>query len=309
MKKYLILNQLGTPDEPTAEAVGDYLKEFLMDPNVLTLPRPFRDLLVKAVIVPRRKGASAAKYQKIWLDEGSPLAVYTKRLQQRLQQSLPTDWEVMIGMRYGNPSLADTFSQVPPDAEKVVYLPLYPHHARATVGSAVDKMLEVTGGGRNIQTIPPFFQSDWYIEALSQQIGSYLRPQDHLLLSYHGLPKSQDIDKGISYQQQCYQTSADVRRKLGLSESQLSTAFQSRIGPKKWLEPSTEEMMFRLVGSGVLHLKVACPSFVSDCLETLEEIGLELRSEFLAHGGESFELIPCLNDSDLLVKGLAQEVM
>ncbi|AGH95885.1 ferrochelatase [Pseudobdellovibrio exovorus] len=307
MKKYLILNQLGTPDEPTAEAVGEYLKEFLMDPNVITLPRPFRDLLVKGLIVPRRKSASAAKYQKIWMDSGSPLAVYTERLQKKLQQALPSDWEVLVGMRYGSPSLADAFSQVPQDAERIVYLPLYPHHARATVGSAIDRMSEVASHLK-VQVLPPFYQREWYIEALSHQIGSSLTSQDHLLLSYHGLPKSQDMDKGISYQQQCYQTSADVRRKLGLSESQVSTAFQSRLGPKKWLEPSTEEMMLRLVGSGIRHLKVACPSFVADCLETLEEIGLELRKEFLAHGGESFELIPCLNDSDMLVQGLRQEL-
>lgn len=307
---YLILNQLGTPAAPEANAVGKYLTEFLMDAHVMPLPRPFRDVLVKIGIVPRRRHASAEKYRKIWLPQGSPLAVYTEELRFRLQAKLGAEWTVLTGMRYGEPSLARALAQVPESAASVVLLPLYPHHARATVASAVAKVRELTS--REVKIIPPFYDRPWYTEALGKKIAAHLRPEDHLLLSYHGLPLTQNLHNGFSYRDQCEETSRRLALYLaasaGFAENRVHTAFQSRVGVQKWLEPSTESSMRRLLAAGVKHLKVACPSFTADCLETLEEIGLELRHEFLAGGGVSFELIPCLNDDVLFVRGLAETV-
>ena len=306
--KYLILNQLGTPSDATPQAVGRYLSEFLMDENVLPLPRPFRDILVKIGIVPRRRYASAAKYQKIWLPQGSPLAVYTENLANRVQSRLGSDWKVLIGMRYGEPTLQSALSQIPPESE-TVFLPLYPHHARATVGSAVQKLTKLSAGRADrIRIVEPFFAREWYIRAQGELIRRHLPVNTHLLLSYHGLPLTQNIHNGHSYEEQCIRTTRMLQRYLGLADSGISYGFQSRVGVQKWLAPSTEQMMLQLRSQGVKSLAVACPSFVADCLETLEEIGMELREHFLHAGGESFTLIPCLNDDPLFIEGLCTEV-
>jgi protoporphyrin/coproporphyrin ferrochelatase len=303
--KYLILNQLGTPQNPDAESVGAYLSEFLMDGNVIKIPRPFRDLLVKGLIVPLRKRKSAAKYRQIWTAEGSPLAVNTFKLQQKLQKFLGADWTVLVGMRYGEPSIAAAFKDIPEHADSVFFLPLYPQYAQATVWSAIEQMQAVTKD-REVKTLPVFFSKNWYIQAQSELIKKYLEPGEHLVFSYHGLPVKQDVHAGISYQAQCFETSELLVKKLSVKN--YSTAFQSRLGPTRWLAPSTEEECLRLLRGGVKKIKVVCPAFVADCLETIEEIGQELKDEFLKSGGESFELIPCLNDEDLFVQGIAAEL-
>lgn len=306
--KYLILNQIGTPQGCDPDSVGEYLSEFLMDPNVISLPRPFRDILVKIGIVPRRKFSSAKKYQKIWQAEGSPLAVHTSDLQKKLQQKLGSEWKVLIGMRYAQPSMEKAFNQVDlKQVDRAVFLPLYPHYSKATVGSATEKLNSLNTRFK-VEIVREFYKSPWYISALGEKIKQHLKPQDHLLLSYHGLPISQDVHNGISYQQQCLETSKLLQEYLELSDKQISTGFQSRVGLNKWLEPSTESVATKLAQSGVKHLKVACPSFVADCLETLEEIGMELKHNFSFSGGETFELIPCLNAETSLVDGLISEI-
>lgn len=303
---YLIVNQLGTPDDSSPEAVGRYLTEFLMDKNVIGLPRPFRDVLVKVGIVPRRKFASAKKYKEIWtVGQGSPLAIHTNAQVRSLQSVLGADWKVLLGMRYGNPSIESALNQIPNDAP-IVFLPMYPHFAQATVGSAIEKIQGLVTA--KIHVIPPFFERPWYIEAQADVIARSLNFEDHLLLSYHGIPLSQESQSPISYRKQCFQTTELLKEKLGRKNETITTGFQSRVGMAKWIEPSTENQVKTLAKQGVKHLKVACPSFVADCLETLEEIGIGLRQDFLSQGGETFELIPCLNESPAFTQGLAAEV-
>lgn len=304
---YLILNQLGTPTAPTSESVGEYLSEFLMDGNVIPLPRPFRDILVKIGIVPLRRAKSAKKYESIWSSEGSPLLVNTNKLQKKIQDKLGQDWTVLVGMRYNTPSIAQALEKVSMNSgDRIFFLPLYPHYAQATVFSSIEKLNSLTK--KSIRIVEPFYARSWYNKAQSEIIKQHLKPNYHLLLSYHGLPISQETHAGISYQRQCFETSKSMQQILNLTNDQISTSFQSRVGLKKWLEPSTDAVMKSLVDKGVSHLAVACPSFMADCLETLEEIGLELRHNFLNLGGTSFELIPCLNDHDLFVDGIISEV-
>lgn len=311
--KTVILVNVGTPQSPEPDDVGIYLKEFLMDENIITIPRPFRDILVKGLIVPKRKFSSSEKYKKIWTSAGSPLLVESKALQKKLQIFLGNDWNVEIGMQVGKPALKEILEQQKSD---IYFCPLYPQYATATTGSALSAVKD-----KNVRVLKPFYNADWFIKAQAANIQKVLKPQDHLLLSYHGLPISQLKQKNSfcyqsadcclkhnscemnCYKAQCLKTTDLLKKELGLKE--VSTGFQSRLGRAKWIEPSTEQVMRSLVDKGVRHLKVACPSFVADCLETLEEIGIELKNEFISLGGESFELIPCVNDSDIFVKGLS----
>lgn len=307
---YLILNQLGTPKSFSTKDVGCYLAEFLMDENVIPLKRPMRDILVKIGIVPLRSAKSAKKYQSIWTDQGSPLLVNTVNLQKKLQQRLGGDWKVIVGMRYSTPSLPEALKQVSEESkDRVFFLPLYPHYAQATVFSSTQKLKTLTKKFQKpIRIIEPFYAKPWFNKAQSELIRQNLKPGYHLLLSYHGLPISQETHNNISYQKQCLETSKTIQQILTLTAEQISSSFQSRVGLKKWIGPSTEETMQALVEKGVTSLAVACPSFVADCLETLEEIGMELRKSFLEKGGRNFQLIPCLNDHDLFVEGLVEEL-
>lgn len=309
--KLLILNQLGTPNSPSPRDVGIYLDEFLMDKNIISLPYPLRLILVKIGIVPRRRYSSAEKYKKVWTSEGSPLAINTFALEKAVQQKLKTDWKVVSTMRYGDPSLSsvlkmENLSQY----SQIIFLPLYPQFAQATVGSAVEKFYEVLKELKyndlaKIQVVPPFFDQTWYIKAQAELIKPYVAQQDHLLLSFHGIPLSQERKSKISYHQQCLKTSELLAQSLNLNSQQFSVSFQSRVGVAKWLEPSTEFLTAQLAQSGVKNLKVACPSFVADCLETIEEIGMELKETFIKNGGESFELIPCMNANFHFVEGIS----
>lgn len=306
--QYLILNQLGTPSAPTPEAVGVYLNEFLMDPRIISIPTPLRCILVKIGIVPRRRYSSAEKYKKVWTDQGSPLAVHTEDLRRKLQSRMG-GVQVVIAMRYGEPSIRSVLEKISkndPKAE-VYFLPLYPQYATATVASATDEIEKFKSQSHSkmpITVLEPFYNQPWYIEALAQTVKPYLKADSHLLLSYHGIPVSQDRNAPYSYSQHCRETTQALAQQLQWPESSYTMSYQSRVGVNKWLTPSTEDTAKSLAQKGVKHLKVACPSFVADCLETIEEIGLELQHTFLSAGGETFELIPCLNDDDLFVTGL-----
>jgi ferrochelatase len=312
--KYLILNQLGTPSAPTPEAVGVYLKEFLMDQNVIALARPFNDILVKIGIVPRRKFSSAEKYKKIWTPEGSPLAVYTQQLRSKMQELLGPEWKVITAMRYGNPSIADALIEIDfKNATEIVFIPLYPQFAQATVGSAIEKFkteLKKINQKDNtaIRIVNPFFEKNWYTKALAESIRPFLNSHSHLLLSYHGIPLTQERRSPISYYQQCLKTTELIIKVLAIDADRVTTSFQSRVGLAKWLEPSTTESAEKLALTPGKELVVVCPSFVADCLETAEEIGMELRSHYLASGGKSFTVVPCLNSSQSLVDGLKEEI-
>jgi protoporphyrin/coproporphyrin ferrochelatase len=306
--QYLILNQLGTPKAPTPEAVGIYLNEFLMDPRIISIPRPFRDLLVKIAIVPRRRFTSAEKYKEVWTEQGSPLAVHTEDLRRKLQSRLG-GVQVLTAMRYGEPSIKTVLHKISKSDSKaeVYFLPLYPQYATATVASSTDeieKFKTESSSKMPITVLPPFYDQAWYIEALANLTKPYLTPQSHLLLSYHGIPLSQEKNAPYSYKGHCEATTLGLVKQLNWPVENCTMAYQSRVGLNKWLTPSTADTAAQLAKQGVKHLKVACPSFVADCLETIEEIGMELRHTFIEAGGESFELIPCLNDDDLFVSGV-----
>lgn len=320
--KTVILTNVGTPQSYDPEDVGIYLREFLMDENIVSIPRPFRDLLVKGLIVPRRKFSSAEKYQKIWTEQGSPLLVETLNLQSNLQKQLGSDWKVVIGMQIGKPSLKDVLQEAVRTQSKVVLCPLYPQYANATTGGALKALSQ---SKLNSEVLSPFYSKPWFLNAQAAIIQKNLEPQDHLLLSYHGLPVSQlkDHDKACGtagcceaanacekncYKAQCLKTTKLLQNKLSLSAERIHIGFQSRLGRAKWIEPSTENVIQFLLQQGVRHLKVACPSFVSDCLETLEEIGMEMKQIFLSGGGKNFQLLPCVNSHEIFVQGLSEEI-
>ena len=310
--KYLILNQLGTPQSPSPKDVGIYLEEFLMDPYIIGLPRPILDLLVKVIIVPRRKYKSSEKYKKIWTPQGSPLAVNTEKLRIKLQNNLGTDWTVLTGMRYGEPSLKSVlFNLSLKPQDEIIFCPLYPQYASATVESAVTHfsyLLQLKNIQNSVKIVKPFYNQDWYIKSLADTVRSKLNSTDHLLLSYHGIPVSQEKKSSYSYYDHCLQTSEHLQKELGINSDNISISFQSRVGLAKWLEPSTESTVKKLAVTGVKSVKVMCPSFVADCLETLEEIGIESKHIYKEFGGESFELIDCLNDNNLFAEKLAKYI-
>lgn len=322
---------LGSPDSTKVKDVRRYLNEFLMDERVIDMPYLGRLLLVKGIIVPFRAPKSAAAYQSVWTKEGSPLMVISKQLQEALQQQVPEP--VVLAMRYGNPApwtAYDELLEKVPGLEEVVLVPLYPHYAMSSYETAVEYAKEVYRKRKypfKLTVIPPYYKEPNYLDALAGSIQPYLQePYDHLLFSYHGVPE-RHIHKGDTtghhclktpdccetpsaahaqcYRHQCLTTTRLVAQKLGLPEDKYSFSFQSRLGRDEWLKPYTAIRLEELPGEGIRKLVVACPAFVSDCLETLEEIAMEGKESFLHAGGESFTMIPCLNIHPLWVKALA----
>ncbi|NCT94103.1 MAG: ferrochelatase [Chitinophagaceae bacterium] len=319
-KRALLLMNLGSPDSTDVKDVRRYLNEFLMDGRVIDMPYLTRLLLVRGIIVPFRAPKSAEAYRSIWTDEGSPLIVLTRQLQEALQHRITVP--VYIAMRYGNPSPKAAYEQIVqahPDIEEVVLLPLYPHYAMSSYETAVEYAQQQHREGKyafTLQVIKPFYKEPNYIRALTASIEPYLaQPYDHILFSYHGVPerhlRKSDITgchclkaenccetdspaHAVCYRHQLMVTTRLVAEQLGIPREQYSISFQSRLG-KGWLQPFTDVRLKAMPGEGIKKLLVACPAFVSDCLETIEEIGGEGRETFLHAGGESFTLIPCLN--------------
>jgi len=330
--KAVLLVNLGSPDAPTAKAVKPYLDEFLMDERVIDLPLWARKLLVQGIILRVRPKKSAEAYSKIWWDEGSPLIVLTERLTAKLQQKV--DMPIEIGMRYGNPSIESglrKLKETNPHLEEVFMIPLYPHYAMSSYETVVVKAEEVVAEhfpGLTLSVQPPFFDEDTYLNALVETIQPYLEDDfDHFLFSYHGVPE-RHIKKGdptkkhclkvenccevscagvheVCYRHQVMETSHRVAAKLGIPKEKYTVSFQSRLGPDPWLKPATDDTLEHLGEKGIKNLKVACPAFVSDCLETIEEIGMEGKEEFQEAGGGEFTMIPCLNDQDPWIDVLA----
>lgn len=324
----IVLMNLGSPDSTAVPDVKKYLLEFLMDKRVIDYPWLMRKLLVGAVIVPRRVEKSAEAYRSIWWKEGSPLIVLTKQLQKALQHDM--ELPVEITMRYGNPSPAATFDkllQEHPDLKEVILLPLYPHYAMSSYETAVVYATEIHKKKKypfSLKVVPPYYDHSGYIDALAESIRPYLLQDfDHLLFSYHGVPV-RHIRKGDITGQHCLQvndcchvsspahrqcykhqvtrTAELVAEKLGLPRNRWSISFQSRIGREEWMQPYTAARFEELPKEGVKKLLVACPAFVSDCLETLEEIAVEGKHTFINSGGDSFTMIPCLNTHPFWVR-------
>lgn len=328
----IILMNLGSPDSTKVDDVKTYLNEFLMDGRVIDKPYWLRLLLVKGLIVPKRAANSAAAYQKIWWKEGSPLIVLTEQLKESLAKHI--SYPIEIAMRYGHPHPQQAYSNLikqNPDLEEVILVPLYPHYAMSSYETAVAYMQEVYEKGHysfELKVVPPFYNHPAYIKALSASIRPYLQePFDQLLFSYHGIPERHvlktDPTKNHCMQEDdccykkseshpyCYRhqvtiTSELVAKSLGLKKEQWKQSYQSRLGRDPWLLPSTQERLPNLPKEGIKNLLVVCPSFVSECLETLEEIALEGKRSFIENGGSSFTYIPCMNLNTYWLQALIQ---
>jgi ferrochelatase len=325
---------LGSPDSTTVPDVRRYLDEFLMDERVIDYPAFFRNILVRGIIIPFRAPRSAAAYRTIWTKEGSPLIVLTKQLRDAVQAK--TEMPVAIAMRYGLPTPKMGFDELltqNPDLQEVVMVPLYPHYAMSSYETAVEHAMAAYQQGNykfKVRIVPPFYADSGYIQALVSSIRPYLnQPHDHILFSYHGIPerhiRKSDPSKNhcLNHYDCCSVDNPEVHSKcyahqtrvttmltaagLGLKAGTYSQSFQSRIG-KKWLTPYTDMRLQAMPKEGIKNLVILCPAFVSDCLETLEEIAEAGKASFLAAGGETFTLIPCLNTHPLWINALLKLV-
>lgn len=332
MKKGVLLVNLGSPYSTEVKDVKKYLDEFLMDERVIDVPYLLRAFLVKGIILNTRPKKSAAAYKKIWWPEGSPLIVLSKRLQEKVanQTCIP----VSLAMRYGNPSIEAGLKELHnKGVDEVLLIPLYPQFAMATTETILvlaEKIRKEQFPSMEFTILPAFYNQKDYVRDLSNSIKNALENfnNDYLLFSYHGVPerhiKKSDITKShckidgsccntpskaheFCYRHQCFQTTKNVMNELGLEEDKVTTTFQSRLGVDPWLQPYTDRTLVnKAEKDGVKKLAIVTPAFVSDCLETLEEIAMEGKEEFLEAGGEEFHTVPCINDNDEWVAVLAK---
>ncbi len=330
MKKGVLLVNLGSPDSTDPKDVKKYLDEFLMDPRVIDVPRWARILIVRGIILNTRPKKSAEAYSKIWWDEGSPLIVISERLQEKVQQRV--NIPVGLAMRYGSMTLKKGLQAlVDQGVEEVLTIPLYPQFAMATTETIDVKVAELQKEffpNLKINSLPAFYHKEDYIDLLSKSIGETLEGLDyeHLLFSYHGVPerhiKKSDITQShckinaeccathskahqFCYRHQCLETTKKVAEKLQLKEGTYSSSFQSRLGFDPWLQPYTDRTIERFGKEGIKKMAIVTPAFVSDCLETLEEIAMEGEEIFHEMGGKEFTTVPCLNDRDEFAQLLA----
>ncbi len=320
-QKAVLLLNLGSPDSTEVADVREYLGEFLMDERVIDVPKPIRWMIVNAFILPFRPKESAEAYKKVWMDEGAPLIVYTERVRDQLRRSF--DFPVEIAMRYRKPSVPEALERLKEQGvEELFLIPMYPHYAMSSYETAivqVSEEMEKIGANFKTTLMPPYYEHPDYLEALAASAEPHLQEEwDLLLFSFHGIPVRhlQKTDpSGIHctrtgdccnschpahatcYRHQCLTTVRRLVDRLGIPEEKYTVSFQSRLGRNPWLEPYTDQELDRLAHEGVKRIKVICPAFTADCLETIEEISQEGRDEFLEAGGESFDQIPCLNDN------------
>jgi protoporphyrin/coproporphyrin ferrochelatase len=319
-KRVLLLVNLGTPSAPTPAAVRAYLAEFLSDPRIVAFPAYLGKSILKSIILSVRSQRSARLYQSIWLQEGSPLAVYTGRLTAKVQKNLGDSYDVVLAMRYGQPSLSMTLKKLLQEntLESLIVLPLYPQYSAATTGSCFDVIAHVFKQSRFIPTlhfIASYFANERYIATVAETIRQYwiaYGTSAYLLFSFHGLPQHA-IKQGDPYEQQCYTTADLLAQSLQLSAERYRVVFQSRFGKTAWLQPHCDIVLQQLPVQGIKQVAVICPGFAVDCLETLEEMSQRYRNLFLTAGGESFHYIPALNDSlahsELLANVIQQTVV
>jgi len=316
----VLLINLGTPDAPTPRAVRRYLAEFLSDPRVVEIPRALWQILLRAVILPLRGRASAKKYAAVWTPEGSPLRVHTERQVEGVRHLLASNgYQVLVdyAMRYGSPGIAQVLAQLKrAGVERVLLMPMYPQYSASTTATAFDAAFAALARMRNqpeIRTVRHYADHPAYVHALAEQVrqhwAAHGRPDfaagDKLVLSFHGVPR-RTLDLGDPYHEQCQQTAALLMAALGLSTIECRVTFQSRFGKAEWLQPYTEPTLRELGAAGVRRADVFCPGFTADCLETIEEIGMEVRDAFLAGGGQVFHRIPCLNGAQAWIGALGE---
>ncbi|AWQ54116.1 ferrochelatase [Klebsiella pneumoniae] len=299
-KTGILLANLGTPDAPTPGAVKRYLRQFLSDKRVVDTSRLLWWPLLRGVILPIRSPRVAKFYQSVWMEEGSPLMVYSRRQQQALAARLP-DTPVALGMSYGSPSLASAVDDLlAQGVEHIVVLPLYPQYSCSTVAAVWDELARILAKKRaipGISFIRDYAEHPDYIHALAASVRASFAVHgepDLLLLSYHGIPQRY-ANQGDDYPQRCRDTTRELVSALGLPPERVMMTFQSRFGREPWLTPYTDETLKMLGEKGTKHIQVLCPGFAADCLETLEEIAVQNREIFLEAGGKQYEYIPALN--------------
>lgn len=331
VSRAILLMNLGSPDSFQPKDVKKYLTEFLLDERVIDIAQPFRSLLVQGIIVPFRTKNSAAKYETIWTKDGSPLVHITALVTKAVEKltNIPTEF----CMRYGQPTALDKLNELQaryPQLDELIVFPLYPHYAMSSYETAVED-IKVAYKTKNysftLNIVPVFYNNPAYINAMVESFKPFLnKPFDHLLFSYHGIPerhvKKTDPTKhhclqtndccsvgssahAFCYRHQVLETMELVAKQLGLPKNKYSVSFQSRLGRDKWLLPNTAELLKELPGKGIKNLVIACPAFVSDCLETLEEIEMEGRETFMEAGGESYTVIPCMNTNEKWIGAIA----
>jgi protoporphyrin/coproporphyrin ferrochelatase len=334
LQRGIILMNLGSPESTEVYELRKYLNEFLTDKRVID-SWFVRNVLVKNVIVPKRAPESAKAYRTIWTKNGSPLIQFTRELAEKLQAQVP--YPVTIAMRYGNPGIDSAYESLIkkiPELDEVIAIPLYPHYAMSSYESAVEQAKDIYREkkyGFKLKFIQPFYQDPQYIHAMAENMRPHLQKEfDHLLFSFHGIPERHilksdptrhhclqsadccsvpSVAHATCYRHQCLQTMNLVAAKLGLPQNKFSFSFQSRLLKDPWLKPYTDFRFQEMPDEGIKKLLVVCPAFVSDCLETLEEIEIRGKESFLAAGGTEYAMIPCLNTHPLWVRTLAAWVL
>ncbi len=311
--KGVVLVNLGTPESSGKRDVGRFLTEFLSDPRVVDLPRWFWVPLLRLVIIPLRKGRTASAYKKIWMEGGSPLQVYSEALTEGLQQQLGEQVKVSLAMRYGSPDIKSRLESMrKAGVEELIILPLYPQYSVTTTESVFDAVsvaLKELDWSPELHNVKQYFDRPGWVHSIASTVRNFRLQHgkaEKLLFSMHGIPKRL-CEAGDPYEQQCEASVAAVAEVLKMKEESLLT-YQSRVGREPWLQPYTDEVIKELAQSGVKHIQVISPGFSVDCLETLEEIALRYRDLFIENGGEKFEYIPALNDSDAHISLLASIV-
>ncbi|MES2935632.1 MAG: ferrochelatase [Pseudomonadota bacterium] len=313
-KTAVVLVNLGTPDAPTAAAVRRYLKQFLSDPRVVEIPRLVWWCILYGIILPLRSSKSAAKYASIWTKDGSPLKLHTQKQTSLLRGFLGQrghKLELAYAMSYGNPSLPQVLDQLKADGcERILILPAYPQYSGTTTASISDAVFRHYAKVRNLpelRFIKHYHDHEGYIHALKDSVLAHWqstgRP-DKLVMSFHGVPK-RTLLLGDPYHCECHKTARLLALQLGLTTDQYLVTFQSRFGKAEWLQPYTVPTLQKLAKAGVKRVDVMCPGFISDCLETLEEIAMEAKHDFLTAGGKEFYYIPCLNESNPWIAALS----
>jgi ferrochelatase len=316
--KGLLLINLGSPRSPEKKDVAAYLRQFLTDRFVIDIPAVFRQLLVRGVIVPLRAANSAAAYKKIWTSQGSPLVTYTREFADAVARSLEENYDVRWAMRYGEPSLKQTLRGW--NVDELYIVPLYPQYAESSTRTALDCAMKLVDKTKKVYVLNDFHTQSEFVIAQAARIAALLpsfRP-DHVLLSFHGLPehhltklypdhclKTENCCAKVTdrnrdcYRAQAFATAAALCTRLPLPAGKTTVTFQSRLGRRPWIKPYTDHVVTELAKNGVKRLLVSCPSFVADCLETLEEVQIRLKEQFLSEGGEDLMLVPALNaDAD-----------
>ena len=332
----VLLINLGTPDSLEIKDLKKFLKEFLSDPRVLTIPSFFRWLLLRLIILPFRPKKIQQNYKKIWTKDGSPLAFYAKKITSEIQDILGKEYIVRYAMRYRNPSIEKELNYlIRSGLTDIIIVPLFPQYAMATTGSIYAEVFEVLKKRCHIPAIRfvgDYFRDDFFISAQAELARPYLQDgYDHVVFTFHGIPKDHltkysdsitnycyakknccleiNLKNQFCYKAQCHATAKALAEKLKIEKTKYTVAFQSRFGKAEWIQPYTTNIVAKLGRKKSNKIVLMCPAFIADCVETIDEINNEERENFLAKGGKQFETVPCVNDHPIWVEGLAKKIV